>query len=546
MINELLNSLKTELERISVSLGANDPQVMFEVPKDSSFGDYSSNIAMRLAKELRKAPIMIANEIKEKLDLAKFHLSRVDAVNPGFINFFIDRVYLTSVVNQINALGDDYGNLNIGEGKKINIEFVSANPTGYLHVGHGRGAAYGDSLARILTKAGYNITKEHYVNDGGNQINNLALSIYERYKELFGLECNLGDDYYHGVEIITVAKEIKDLNGNKFLHEEWYDYFRAYGVNYLLNGLKADLKRFNVEFDVWFSEKSLYDTGKVQATIDALIEGGHTYMQDGALWLKTTDEGDEKDRVLIKSDKTLTYLTPDIAYHSNKLSRGYDMIIDVFGADHHGYIERLKAAIKYMGFDKEKLVVEILQMVRVLQNGEEVKMSKRSGKAITLRDMIDDAGTDALRYMYSSKALSTHMDLDLDLMVKQSNENPVYYVQYAYARICSLFRKLEENGCKFSEKCEFSHIDLTKTEKIVLDLIQYPMVISEAAINRYPHKITAYVYNLASDIHSFYNDNKIIVEDLDRTCEILTILKAASIVLKNALSLIGVGIKEKM
>ena len=546
MINQTLENLKLDLKEIIKDLGVEeDIDIFFEVPKDPSFGDYSVNVAMRLARSLRKAPLMIANDIVSKIDLKKNNLSKVEVAGAGFINFFMDQGHLNDVVFQIIKEQDKFGSSKIGEGKRINLEYVSANPTGFLHVGHARGAAYGDSMARIFKKCGYDVTREYYVNDGGNQINNLANSIYERYKEQLGLECRLLDDYYHGPEIITIAKDLVKLHGDKYLHEDWFNYFREYGVNYLLNTLKEVLVEFGVDFDVWFSEKSLYDSGAVKATIQKLVNDGDTYTKEGAIWLKTEARGDEKDRVIVKSDKTLTYLTPDIAYHSNKLARGYDTIIDVLGADHHGYIDRLKAAIFYMGYDPDKLIVEILQMVRVLKDGEEVKMSKRSGKAITLKDLIDEAGVDALRYMFSSKALSSHMDLDLDLIVKQSNENPVYYVQYAYARICSLFRNMKANNLEFKQAEKLDKVDEEIKELVGL-LLQYPKVLEEAATKRLPHKLATYSYSLAGAFHSFYNDNKIISDDFEKTNELLTVSMAVGIVLKDALSLIGVGVKEKM
>ena len=546
MINQTLEKLKNELKEIVKGLGVEEEiDVFFEVPKDPSFGDYSVNIAMRLAKVLKRSPLIIANDIVSKIDLKKNSLSKVEVAGAGFINFFMDQSHLNDVIIQIIKEKEQYGSSNIGNGKSINLEYVSANPTGFLHVGHGRGAAYGDSLARILKKCGYDVVREYYVNDGGNQINNLAYSIYERYKECLGLECNLLDDYYHGPEIITIAKELVSKYGDKYLSDEWFNTFREYGVNFLLGNLKEVLLEFGVDFDIWFSEKSLYESGAVDATINKLISEGHTYTKDGAIWLKTAECGDEKDRVIVKSDKTLTYLTPDIAYHSNKLSRGYDMIVDVLGADHHGYIDRLKAAIYYMGYDPNKLAVEILQMVRVLKDGEEIKMSKRSGKAITLKDLIDEAGSDALRYMYSSKALSSHMDLDLDLMVSKTNDNPVFYVQYAYARICSLFRNIEANGIEYKEVDNINLVGEEVKELVGL-LLQYPKVIEEAANKRLPHKLATFAYSLASAYHSFYNDNKIISDDLDKTNELLAVSKAVGIVLKDCLSLIGVGVKEKM
>ena len=548
MINELLNNLKLDIIKSikdKYDLDINENDVFFDTPKDKSHGDYSINIAMRLAKPLRKAPVIIANEIIENIDNNKNHLEKVEVLN-GFINFFIDKKYLSNVVFKINAEKDNYGKSNYGNHKKVDIEYVSANPTGFLHVGHCRGAAYGDSLARIYKKAGFDVNREYYINDGGNQIENLVKSIYARYNELYGLPFKLDDDCYHGKEIIEIAKMIRDEVGDKYIinndYQYCHDYFRTFGVNYLLNNLKNDLNDFNVTFDTWFSEKSLYDNGDVAKTIEYLKKSGYTYEDEGALWLKTTEYGDEKDRVLIKSDKTLTYLTPDIAYHMNKLSRGYDELIDVLGADHYGYIPRLKAAIKFCGGNPDALNVDILQMVRVMQDGVEVKMSKRSGKAITMRDLIDEVGADALRFLFIQKALSTQMDLDLDLALKQSNENPVYYAQYAYARIRSLFRMYPN----FKEVKEFNKIDLSKCEDLITILMQYPSVIIEAASKRIPHRICQYILSLAQALHSYYNDEKIISEDEELTNEKLTLMQAVAYVLKDALSLIGVGTKEKM
>lgn len=547
MIEEILSSLREKISKIIKELGVGEEvEIFFEIPKDTTNGDYSTNIAMRLARALRKSPRDIANAIVSNIDLNEFHLEKLDVAGAGFINLYLDKNYLNNVVFKILNEGDNYGNCDAGCGQKINLEFVSANPTGYLHVGHGRGAAYGDSLARIMRKAGFTVSTEHYVNDAGNQIHNLALSIYERYKELFGLDCNLGDDSYHGKEIIEIAKLIKNEHNDKYLRCDWYQDFRKFGVDYLLDGLKRDLKEFNVTFDTWFSEKSLYDNKDVEKTLNYLKDNNYTYESEGATWLKTTLYGDEKDRVLVKTDGTLTYLTPDIAYHANKLSRGYDHLIDVLGADHHGYIPRLKAAIAFIGGNPDLIDVEILQMVRALQNGEEVKMSKRSGKAITLKDLIEEAGTDALRYMYVSKSLSTHMDLDLDLAVKQNNENPVYYVQYAYARIASVFRVIAEKNIEFKQLDSFKVLNDEVTSKIVLTLLQYPAVVKEAALKRIPHKICQYSYQLATVLHSFYNDEKIITDNYEETNEKLNLLKAVQIVLKNSLNLIGVNVREKM
>ncbi len=548
MVVDLLNSIKLAIEEVVKKLGyySDDLEIALEIPKDKKNGDYSTNVAMRLARVARKAPQVIANEIINQLDLTSLHLSKAEVAGAGFINFTIDIDYLLAVVNTIHQEKEKYGNLAIGNNQKINIEFVSANPTGYLHIGHGRGAAYGDSLANIMTKTGYQVTREHYVNDAGNQITNMALSVYERYKELYGLPIVMKDDYYHGREIITIAQAIKDSKSDKYLENFDLDFFKAYGTDALLANLKRDLQRFNVEFDVWFSEKSLYNANAVQNTLDFLVKNDYTYVNEGAIWLKSTMYNDEKDRVIVKSDGSYTYLLPDIAYHANKLSRGYDHLIDVLGADHHGYIDRLKAAVSMVGGNSDLIDVEILQMVRVLENGEEIKMSKRSGKAITLIDLMDEVGTDALRYFYVSKALSTHMDLDLDLMRKKSNENPVFYAQYAYARIASIFRTFETKGLKYVATTTFNNIDKERTKNICLTLLKYPSVIAEAANKHLVHKLAHYIDELAYELHSYYNDEKVITEDINATNEKATILAAVSIVLKDALALLGISAPEQM
>lgn len=553
MLKELVDQIKKGIYNSIVKLGYNDPSIVsdasmivLEIPKDKEHGDYATNIAMRLSKIAKKKPYDIANELIEGLDFSAMHISKVEVAGPGFINLMIDKKYVMEVTLKINREETDYGKSSIGNQQKICLEFVSANPTGYLHVGHGRGAAYGDSLARIMTKAGYIVHKEHYVNDAGNQITNMAYSVYERYKELYGLPIDMKDDYYHGKEIIIIAKEIKAEYGKQFLDHFDLEFFKTYGTEKLLNNLKEDLLRFNVEFDTWFSEKSLYQTGAVQAVLTLLKEKKYTYQKDGALWLKTTLYTDEKDRVIIKGDGSYTYLLPDIAYHANKLSRGYHHLIDVLGADHHGYIDRLKAAVSMVGGDSNLIDVEILQMVRVLENGVEVKMSKRSGKAITLSDLIEEVGTDALRYFYVAKSLSTHMDLDLDFMKQKSNDNPVFYAQYAYARICSIFRNAKEEHIDFQPVSTFTKIDVETVNNLCLTLLQYPSIIEEVATKHLVHKLTHYIDELAYQLHSYYNDQKVITEDKVLVMEKLTILNAVRIVLKDALSLIGVSAPEKM
>lgn len=553
MLDKLLFDIKNEIYNVVVKLGYADGNIIksvddifLELPKDKGHGDYATNVAMKLARVAKKAPIVVADEIVNNCNLKAMHLSKMEIAGPGFINLFLDLNYLHNIIFKINNEKEQYGSLTIGNGENIDLEYVSANPTGYLHVGHGRGAAYGDSLARIMKKAGYKVNREHYVNDAGNQITNMALSVYERYKELFGRAAEMKDDYYHGKEIITVASCIKDEYGDKFLDNFDMDFFKEYGTNKLLNNLKNDLKDFNVEFDTWFSEKSLYKEGAVQKVLDKLTNDGNTYVLDGAVWLKTTNYNDEKDRVIVKTDGSYTYLLPDIAYHANKLSRGYTHLIDVLGADHHGYIERLKAAVSMVGGNANLIDIEILQMVRVMENGVEVKMSKRSGKAITLSDLVDEVGSDALRYFYVAKSLSTHMDLDLDLMKQKSNDNPVFYAQYAHARICSVLKNFESSGKTFTPVTEFKHIDLNKTKDICLLLLQYPSIIEEVATKRLVHKMTHFINELAYLLHSYYNDEKIITDDDALTLEKITIISAIKTVLIDALNLIGVSAPEKM
>lgn len=553
MLNNLMNTIRKEIYDVIEQLGyldqtiiPNSDAIVLEIPKDKSFGDYATNVAMRLARVARKAPLMIANEICEKVNKDTMHVSKIDACAPGFINLTIDLNYLSEIVNKINTEELQYGNLTIGKDEHICLEYVSANPTGYLHVGHGRGAAYGASLANIMKKAGYKVNREHYVNDAGNQITNMAKSVYARYEELFGRPLNIPEDGYHGKEIVTVAEEFKKQYNDEYLDKFDLTLFRKFGTEKLLNNLKKDLKSFNVEFDTWFSETSLYETGAVENVLNLLNEKGYTYKHEDALWLRTTDYRDEKDRVIVKSDGSYTYLLPDIAYHANKLSRGYTHLIDVLGADHHGYIDRLHAAVSMVGGNSNLIDVEILQMVRVIENGEEVKMSKRSGKAITLIDLINEVGTDALRYFYVEKSLSTHMDLDLGLMKQKSTDNPVYYAQYAHARICGIFEKWNNLGNSFEPVQKFKELDLNKIKDLLLTLIKYPKVIEEAATKRIVHKLPQYINELASALHSFYNDEKVITDNYQEVIEKLTVMKAVQIVLKDALSLIGVSAPEKM
>lgn len=548
-LQNLIENIKQEFKNTLVNLGyfSEETIIVIDTPKGKDNGDYSTNIAMKLARVAKKAPLIIAKEIVNQFNRNNLFIEKIEIANPGFINIFLDKSFLTNLITEINNQGIDYGNLNMGHGEHYNIEFVSVNPTGSLHIGHARGASAGDSISRIMKKAGYKVTKEYYVNDGGNQIHNLAISIDVRYQQLFGKKIEIPKDGYHGEEIIDAAKKIKNKYKDRFIKEDGYEFFKDYGVNSLLKTLKKDLSDYGVTFDVWFSEKTLYDNKLVEKTVTYLIENNYTYEKDGAIWLKTSDYNDEKDRVIIKSDGSYTYITPDIAYHMNKLERGYTKLIDILGGDHHGYINRLKAAIEMISGKGDLLEIEILQMVKVIQNGKEVKMSKRSGKAITLRDIIDEVGVDPIRYFFAMRSLNTHMDLDLDLALKQTNENPVYYAQYAHARINSIFVTAEKKGYNTKNlPTEFTTITSEKSFELIQILGNYPDTIRQAAIHRAPHKITNYVNNLASAFHSFYNDEQVITDDHLNTMERLSLLNATKIVLKDALNLVGVSAPNKM
>lgn len=523
------------------------PEIEIEVPNDTTHGDYATNIAMKLARVLRQPPMIIAENLVAHMP-ADSVLKRIDVARPGFINFHVDKRVYRDVIQTILEAGSNYGDVTIGAGRRVNIEFVSANPTGSLHIGHARGAAAGDALARIMQKAGYDVTREFYVNDAGNQINQLVRSIDARYRQQLGEAVEVPEDGYHGPEIVTLAKQIIEEHGDRFLNEVGTGYYRQFGVDYLLAALREDLETFRVHFDVWFSEATLYENDAVEKTIEQLKASGHTYEQEGALWLKTTHYGDEKDRVIVKSDGSYTYLLPDIAYHANKLSRGFEQLIDILGGDHHGYVPRLKAAIQMVGGREDALEVELLQMVKVLQDGEELKMSKRSGKAITLRDLIEEVGVDPIRYFFAMRSLNTHMELDLDLALKESNENPVFYAQYAHARIASILRNAAEKSLSpnLTESCNFETLQSDKVLELLAVLADYPATVALAASKRLPHKITQYIQRLAQAFHAFYAAEMVISDDTQATKERLIMLHAVKTVMQDALELVGVEAKERM
>lgn len=548
--NQLKEEIKAAVQKAGLADEAEIPEVVLETPKDKIHGDYSTNMAMQLARIAKKSPRQIADELVSSFNKGKASIEKIEIAGPGFINFYMDNHYLTELIPAVLEAGDAYGESNTGRGEKIQVEFVSANPTGDLHLGHARGAAVGDSLCNILKKAGYDVSREYYINDAGNQINNLALSVDARYFQALGIEKDMPDDGYHGEDIIQIGKRIADDYGDRFIHEEEVgrlSFFREYGLKYEMEKLKNDLEEFRVPFDVWYSETSLYENKKIDQALEILKEKGFIYEKDGAAWFRSTDFGDDKDRVLIKNDGTYTYLLPDIAYHKDKLDRGFAKLINVWGADHHGYIPRMKAAIEAMGYPKETLEVEIIQLVHLYKNGEKMKMSKRTGKAVTMRDLIEEVGLDAVRYFFAMRSADTHMDFDLDLAVSKSNENPVYYAQYAHARICSMLRQGESLGIQTEGPLNLKEIQSEKEYDLLKMIGSFPEIVADAAEKRIPHRVTNYIYELASVLHSFYNAEKVLDPDNEEKSRArLALMKATRITLKNALGLIGVSAPEKM
>jgi len=554
IVEQVKERLKEEIKAAVLKAGlaeeAQIPDVLLEIPKEKAHGDYSTNMAMQLARVAKKAPRMIADEIVANFDKQKGSIDKIEIAGPGFINFYMNNSYLTDLIPTILKAGESYGETNIGDNEKVQVEFVSANPTGDLHLGHARGAAVGDSLCNVLAKAGYDVSREYYINDAGNQINNLALSVEARYLQALGQDADMPEDGYHGEDIVGIGKKLAEEFGDKFVNQssdERLAFFREYGLKYEMAKLKADLEEFRVPFDVWYSETSLYHNGKIDNALAALKEKGHIYEEDGATWFRSTTFGDDKDRVLIKNDGSYTYLTPDIAYHKDKLDRGFTKLINVWGADHHGYIPRMKAAIEALGYSKETLEVEIIQLVHLYKNGEKMKMSKRTGKAVTMRDLIEEVGLDAVRYFFAMRSADTHMDFDLDLAVSKSNENPVYYAQYAHARICSMLRQGEEQGLEYEENLKLDEITSEKEFDLLKKLGEFPQAVAEAAQKRIPHRITNYIYDLASTLHSFYNAEKVLdPENTEKSRARLGLMKATQVTLQNALTIIGVSAPEKM
>ncbi|WP_273265114.1 arginine--tRNA ligase [Flexistipes sinusarabici] len=518
-----------------------------EIPKKSENGDFATNVAFLLAKELRKAPAKIAEDILSHLDESFFH--KVEIAGGGFINFFVSykqfHNFLLNILENEDNLTEKTKNP-----LKIQVEFVSANPTGPLHVGHGRGASYGDSLARILSAAGHEVYREYYVNDAGNQMNNLAKSIYARYSDLTGGDYPFPEDGYRGEYIIEIAERLKSEFGGSLLSKDEDDALSIcldQGKSFILNEIKDDLRDFNVEFDNWFSEQSLYDEGKVEDTLNFLKGKDKIYEADSALWFKSTEYNDDKDRVLRKRDGELTYFASDIAYHRDKFERGFDKVIDVWGADHHGYVDRMKAAVNAIGRDENDLYVALVQMVSLIKDGSKISMSTRAGQFVTLKWLVDEVGASAARFFYLMRDINSQFEFDIDLAKSKTSDNPVYYVQYGHARVCSLFAKLKEKGISVSVGKNIERLDRKDEIEIIKKMYDFRNVLNQAATNYQPHRIVYYLQELAGLLHSYYYTTPIIVEDdKELTNARITLCKGIAIVIRYALNLLGIKAVERM
>lgn len=528
------------------------PKFIIEKPADKKNGDFSSNIAMAGARAYHQAPRMIAEAIVKNFSLDGGYIDRCEIAGPGFINFYLSNKYYGDVLKDIVSSGDNYGRSDYGEGKKMLVEFVSANPTGPMHIGNARGGAIGDCLASVLDAAGYDVQREFYINDAGNQIEKFATSLEVRYLQECGKDVELPEDAYHGEDITVHARNFFSEVGDKYAEcdsQERRDALVAYALPKNIAGLEADLGKYRIKYDKWFRESTLHKDGSVQKVIEALKERGVTYEQDGALWFKASEFGNDKDIVLIRANGIPTYIVPDIAYHYNKLvTRGYDKAIDVLGADHHGYIPRMKAALTALGLDADRLDIVIMQMVRLVRNGETIKLSKRSGKAITLNTLLEEVPIDAARFFFNLREPNSHFDFDLELAAKQSSENPVYYVQYAHARICSIIKKAADEGIEVTTPSEeaLNRLNSSEERDLISHLASLTDEIIGAAKSYDPARITHYVIELATLFHKFYNAHRVVSDDKELTEARLFLCTAVKNTIKNILVMLKVDVPESM
>lgn len=529
--------------------------VVLEVPKREDQGDFATTLALSLAKAEGRPPREVASLLVSILqDRAPF-IQKIEIAGPGYINFFLKKELWLQVLLDIHRQNKSYGRSSAGGGQKVQIEFVSANPTGPLHVAHGRAAALGDALARLLQAAGYQVDREYYINDVGGQMALLGRSTYLRYRELFGEKITLPEEGYRGAYVVEIAEALKQTDGDRYLsgpEETHLPFFTRYSYETLLKWIQRDLQQFGVRFDRWFSEEQLYREKEVDSVLELLKSKGVLYEKDGALWVATTRYGDDKDRVVMRSNRQMTYFASDIAYHRNKFERGYDRLINIWGADHHGYIARVKAAASAMGYGADRLAILIHQLVNLLREGKPVPMSKRSGEFVTLREVMDEVGVDAARFFFLMRRSDSSLDFDLELAKKASNENPVFYVQYAHARLCSIIRVATEKGWKVEEEIRSAKLEdlallsLPEEQSLIKQLSHYPDLVLAAAEELEPHRLTFYLQELAGMLHRYYFNQRVVTEDVSLTRARLVLMTAVQIVLKNALDLLGVSAPERM
>ncbi|HHO76035.1 MAG TPA: arginine--tRNA ligase [Deltaproteobacteria bacterium] len=553
MKNRILSLLKQTMDELvqeGFVPGYELNTINITTPPNKDFGDFASNIAMTMAARAKKPPRDIANAVKVKMEALGDIIDRIDIAGPGFINFYIKPVVWTSVLNEIHDQKELYGTSSLGAGKKVQVEFVSANPTGPLHIGHGRGAAVGDTLVRILAAAGFDVEAEYYINDVGNQMNNLGLSVLSRYRELFGEKITFPDQGYKGEYIKDLATALSKIHGEDLLRQNQskaVEICREFASRSILEEIKSDLDTFNVSFDRFFSESTLYENNEVDIMLEYMKDQGLSYEDDGALWFRTSRFGDEKDRVLRKNDGTLTYFAPDIAYHKDKLARGFTQIIDIWGADHHGYVPRMKAAIEALGADKDCFNALLIQLVSLVRQGKPVQMSTRSGEFITLKEIIDEVGKDVARYFFLMRRCDSQLVFDLDLAKKKSDENPVYYIQYAHARICSILANASEQGMYADmETADFELLATGEDLELIKVIATYPDVVAGCAADLEPHRIAFYLLDLATAFHRFYNKNRVLSDDGRMTKARLVLISAVKQVLANALALMGIEAPQSM
>jgi len=528
------------------------PDFVLEVPREKGHGDFATNLAMLLARQAKMPPRKIAEVLNQHFNKEGSWIARVEIAGPGFINFHLNSCWVFDVLPQIEAQGDKYGNSDTGQGKKVQVEFVSANPTGLLHMGNARGAALGDTMANLLQAAGFAVAREFYINDTGNQIENFGRSLEARYFQLMGRDVAFPEEGYHGQDIIDTVKGIMAADpGQKYLNmdpKQRKNEFIEYALAEKLNAIRENLSQFGVDYDVWFSEKTLHESGAVSSVIEELRAKGHIYEKEEALWLKTTAFGEEKDEVLVRGNGIPTYFAADIAYHKNKFDRGFEWVINIWGADHHGHVARLKGAVNALGYDSGNFDVVLMQLVRLFKGGEIVRMSKRSGEFVTLEDLIAEVGKDAARYFFVMRSPDSHLDFDMDLAKSQSTDNPVYYIQYAHARICSILRQSEEKGGTVPKTgdCNLERLQEPAELDLIRKLVDFPAEISDAAVNLEPHRIARYAHELAGLFHSFYNSHRVMVDDQELQNARLVLVKSVQIVVRRALHLLGLTAPESM